>query len=307
MHYLATPISFKTPEDNIVWSGNNSGTYTAKDGFSLLIQRPHLIPNPFWKFLWSINIPPKYQLFTWKLLQLALPAGDILNHHHLNCSLLRLTWCEAQDSLQHVFFQCPRARALWWCTLNIRAEWQDFEAFSSWLKLSLQALANDNFHRIVHQIIFLLHRPWESRNHALHDGPPHIVPRDMQHILYFSNFHDLIAGPNGKGKEIDAHRQLGPSYPQQGYKKLNRTTDWIILMQRCPTLPSKPCFTIMVEKTTTFSQVWNPKHDTILKDIRTMLDVFTTTSFCGLKDKIWAQNRMESFFKTEDPDAIFLV
>ena len=84
---LASPISFTLSEDLIAWSGNTSSTYTAKDGFSLLSHSPPLHPDPFWKFLWTIKLPPKYQLFTWKLLQRALPAGDILNHHHLRCSL----------------------------------------------------------------------------------------------------------------------------------------------------------------------------------------------------------------------------
>lgn len=144
-----------------------------------------------------------------------------------------------EESIQHVFFQCSRARALWWCTLNIRADWQDFETFSFWLKRTLQVLANDNLFQIVKQMIFLLHRLWERRNSILHKGPASPVLSDMQYIHHSSNFHDLISGPHRKGKEQEAQHNFYLTQHPQGSLHSDTEADWIVIMKRCISLPGK--------------------------------------------------------------------
>lgn len=191
---LATPISFRFPEDKVVWSGNSSGTYTAKDGFRLSHNHHILTSESFWKFLWSLSIPPKFQLFLWKLLHEALPSGDILSKHHLSNSLACLNGCDSKETLEHVFFGCPKSRALWWCTVSIRPEWENFSSFCEWVKRALKSLSHDNLSQIIREIIFLLHRIWTSRNLSLHQGKSNPVLTDMRYIHHLSNFHVLIAG-----------------------------------------------------------------------------------------------------------------
>ena len=72
--------------------------------------------------------------------------------------------------MTHVFFECPRRRALWWCNLTIRNIWPNFESFTLWLMQVLQELWKDGHSSTVELIILLLYDLWHSRNQSLHQG-----------------------------------------------------------------------------------------------------------------------------------------
>lgn len=120
---LNSSFSFTDKKDSLSWQGHPSGTYTARSGFHLSCNYDTpLIPNPFWKFLWSINLPPKNCLFTWKLLHKGIPCSDILNNHHLVSISSCPFGCDTQETINHLFFECPFSRAIWWGYLDLRVD-----------------------------------------------------------------------------------------------------------------------------------------------------------------------------------------
>lgn len=110
---LSLPLSHCNLPDSILWTGNINGLYSAKTGF-LLSQHPAPTGslNPFWKFLWSISLPPKFLLFIWKLIHRSLPSRDVLQHHHIQISLLCSNGCDIDDALDHIFYSCHKSRAI---------------------------------------------------------------------------------------------------------------------------------------------------------------------------------------------------
>jgi len=67
----------------------------------------------FWKVLWRMNVPPKVRVFWWRVLHNSLPSKAELKRRHVaresHCEM-----CESRDdSLFHVFFDCPIAKRFW--------------------------------------------------------------------------------------------------------------------------------------------------------------------------------------------------
>lgn len=109
---LTTSLSFCNLEDKLIWSGDNSRNYTAKVSCTLYQNPSSLLNQSFWRSLWSIKLPPKLPLFLWKLLHRAILVSDIFVEHHLILSSTCLNGCDSQETLEHIFFKCPKARAL---------------------------------------------------------------------------------------------------------------------------------------------------------------------------------------------------
>lgn len=109
----------------------------------------------------------------------------------------------------------------------------------------LQSLANDNLFHIIKQIIFLLHRLWESRNTILHQGRTTSVISDMKHIHNYYSFHVSFAGADIRKKATEKRRfsYKAPTRPPNAPS--NYQHEWLLIMGRCNTLIGKPCLCII--------------------------------------------------------------
>uniref|UniRef100_A0A803PL57 Reverse transcriptase zinc-binding domain-containing protein n=1 Tax=Cannabis sativa TaxID=3483 RepID=A0A803PL57_CANSA len=67
----------------------------------------------WWKFFWSLNLPPKIRIFAWKVLQNVVPVVAALFKKKIidsaACSLCPSSW----ESIGHVLFGCHHAKAVW--------------------------------------------------------------------------------------------------------------------------------------------------------------------------------------------------
>ncbi|XP_060964141.1 uncharacterized protein LOC115717908 [Cannabis sativa] len=67
----------------------------------------------WWKFFWSLNLPPKIRIFAWKVLQNVVPVAAALFKKKIidsaACSLCPSCW----ESIGHVLFGCHHAKAVW--------------------------------------------------------------------------------------------------------------------------------------------------------------------------------------------------
>ncbi|CAN7095354.1 unnamed protein product [Brassica rapa subsp. narinosa] len=109
---LITSVS--APSDRVVWLPESSGEYTTKSGYKRIFEENNdLNPDFDWmKLVWKLHIPPKIQHFLWRLLNDALPVGELLAIRGINTDL-HCKRCGEAESLHHLFLQCPFAVELW--------------------------------------------------------------------------------------------------------------------------------------------------------------------------------------------------
>lgn len=105
--------------DKKVWLPAKDGLYTTKSGYQVARQSqpgagflfPELVIN--WKKeVWGLQISPKLQLFMWKALKGALPAGAQLASRNISIepSCIR---CRNLESICHILFTCLFAQRVW--------------------------------------------------------------------------------------------------------------------------------------------------------------------------------------------------
>ncbi|KAL6520131.1 hypothetical protein OROHE_017274 [Orobanche hederae] len=120
---LKIPLPHFPSQDTIIWHFSPNGSYTVKNGYRFFnsINKPCLNrnlagpsgvnPSPSWNFLWSLKIPSKIKIFLWRLLKNSLPTRSNINSRGID-SVLNCVLCDGDvESLEHIFFFCPFARA----------------------------------------------------------------------------------------------------------------------------------------------------------------------------------------------------
>ncbi|KAL4312649.1 hypothetical protein GQ457_01G024910 [Hibiscus cannabinus] len=112
------PLAKSKPEDVLIWRCDNSGIYSPKSGYKLLMQENNHISvsgtvvqdsilHSFYSKLWGLNIPTKCKIFFWRLLNNFLPTFVNLKFKRVQvrntCPL-----CDfAAESTDHFLFLCP--------------------------------------------------------------------------------------------------------------------------------------------------------------------------------------------------------
>lgn len=119
----AIPIGLPNTEDKLVWTNNNSGTYTVKSGY-FLTKKPtthqetlpttsHQIDPHIWKLIWNSVVQPKIKFFLWSACNNALPTSDDLYRRKIvpapTCPLCNL---EA-ETVEHTLLLCPWTAYIW--------------------------------------------------------------------------------------------------------------------------------------------------------------------------------------------------
>lgn len=63
-----------------------------------------------WKKLWGLNLPPKFALFSWKVIHRILPVREVLVRRGMAEDVLCPVCGLGRESLEHLFFECDAAR-----------------------------------------------------------------------------------------------------------------------------------------------------------------------------------------------------
>ncbi|KAK1360505.1 hypothetical protein POM88_044979 [Heracleum sosnowskyi] len=107
---LQTPLNNKS--DVVIWKGN-SNTYKPKEGVELLTAS--IRQDCSFNRIWMQKVPPKVQLFMWKVLNGIVPSKALLFHRlgnfieNRNCDL-----CMVQlEDLNHILWECTTAIQTW--------------------------------------------------------------------------------------------------------------------------------------------------------------------------------------------------
>jgi hypothetical protein len=91
------PFSARAPKDRLIWPVSKSGQYIVKSGYRFLMdEETKTLPsssNPgqmkkVWEKVWSLKVPRKIQMFTWRALKDSLPTKLNLKRRHILIDLV---------------------------------------------------------------------------------------------------------------------------------------------------------------------------------------------------------------------------
>ncbi|XP_017699887.1 uncharacterized protein LOC108511531 [Phoenix dactylifera] len=105
-----------------VWGTSNRASVRLED-LSRVIQPEHE-PGPDCTWIWRFGLHPRAALFLWKVFWDCLPTRAVLSRHGWGI-LAKCGTCGAEESVDHVFFQCTWARSTrqWtWIPQEARSE-----------------------------------------------------------------------------------------------------------------------------------------------------------------------------------------
>ncbi|CAL1354783.1 unnamed protein product [Linum trigynum] len=118
---LSIPIPLTPRPDRYIWHYSKTGQYSVKSGYHLLSDvrselfntlPPHLDAR-FWKWLWSLPVPPKLKFFLWRVVRGFLPCLAVLHTKNLSDSNVCSVCTDGVESISHCLFDCRVARAVW--------------------------------------------------------------------------------------------------------------------------------------------------------------------------------------------------
>lgn len=145
---LAIPLSRTQKDDYRFWEYDPKGKYSVCDGYKATIGFYDSPPScwgnhsiEWWRFIWSLSIPPKVRIFWWRVIHNVIPTEQNLMTHHVPvigaCSLCHLL-C---DSTAHALLTCPIIKHCWkgtdfWPILKLLRH-LDVMVISLWVKEKL--------------------------------------------------------------------------------------------------------------------------------------------------------------------------
>ncbi|KAK9047296.1 hypothetical protein V6N11_053143 [Hibiscus sabdariffa] len=186
------PLARSKPCDELIWRYDNTGLYSPKSGYKLLLemsssQHPiNVEPNAaimlsFYKSLWELNLPAKCKIFFWRLMHNFLPTFNNLQLRRLQ---VRNTcrFCEAAaESVTHFALLCPITLGILdsvGCSLVPTTPQLEFcETLASWF---IQSTKRDQS-----LIVISYWALWYARNEIIHESRPFSAVSVSSFILSF--------------------------------------------------------------------------------------------------------------------------
>lgn len=104
------------------WEPEKHGVYSVRSAYRLLDQRRiRNMPSPeasvsgteIWKANWKLKVPPKIQVFWWRVMHDFLPSKHTLHRRHVE-PMAQCEVCGAdEETVKHVLCDCTIAKAFW--------------------------------------------------------------------------------------------------------------------------------------------------------------------------------------------------
>ena len=102
-------VNLSQEQDVFVWKLTTTGRFTVKSMYLDLLNSHTRFP---WKYIWRMKVPLKIKIFMWFLQRKVLLTKDNLAKRNWNRSKT-CCFCDKDESIQHLFFDCPFARIVW--------------------------------------------------------------------------------------------------------------------------------------------------------------------------------------------------
>ena len=152
-------ISLPNTQDVFVWGLTPSGIFTVKSMYLDLLNDQ---PNYMHKFIWKMKVPLKIKIFMWFLHRKVILTKDKLVkpnwHGNQKCC-----FCEQDESIQHLFFDCQFARIVWrliHMSFSLAPSKTVTNLFGNWLK-GISKLVPKNIRVGVYVVLWTV---WNMRN-----------------------------------------------------------------------------------------------------------------------------------------------
>lgn len=178
---------FNNGHDTISWGWTNSGAFSVKSVYEQLTITDS---GESHSRIWRAKIPYKIKIFLWLLERNATLTKD---------NMVKRKWtgdpscrfCKEVESVDHLFFQCPIAHAVWGITaicLGANNTPNNIRQFWSWIALALpngQSVHTFGLAAICWAI-------WKTRNNACFEGK--LIKHPAEIICYACSFMNYWTG-----------------------------------------------------------------------------------------------------------------
>jgi hypothetical protein len=209
---LKTRISLDQ-DPTYLWTASTSGRFSVSSAYNLIASNPIIsnsITLQLWNSLWKLNLNDRLRLFLWKIAWNILPTqerpGQLFHiNSDISCPLCKV----ADDSLQHLLFNCIFARVVWrhsfWPLDSIAFH---FSSMLDWIKLILcpsssLGIPQEDCHKFQIFAFVACDILWFYRNKAFHDRTTFDARNISAHVNkisleYFQAWHSAFAKPMEK-------------------------------------------------------------------------------------------------------------
>jgi hypothetical protein len=117
------PLPPRAKNDRLFWKATKSGLFTVRSAYHIQVRHRAAaidgensgvgLDKKFWKFLWSLSIPPKVKNFLWRACVGILPTHSLLHRRHLRADGLCPYCTREEESVGHILWSCPVANDAW--------------------------------------------------------------------------------------------------------------------------------------------------------------------------------------------------
>ncbi|XP_062102834.1 uncharacterized protein LOC133812999 [Humulus lupulus] len=193
---LSIPLSNNRPMDSWFWSLEPFGFFTVKSCYKFL----QVLKNgeatdlemTFWKGLWKVRVPPKVKDLVWRASTGCLPTNSQLHSRYVGVDPLCPLCQSDRETITHALVGCSR---VWqcWVSLGFRLVRPASETFTSWLKISVAGLNDDQRA----QAFMLCWAVWRRRNDYVWRNR-----RGTNHGVFLTADSSLLAWVQAQDREI---------------------------------------------------------------------------------------------------------
>ena len=107
------PIPLIPILDRLVWILDPNGKFSVQSAFKNSLPSLTIIPKTPWTKIWKLNVHERYKMLLWRIGSNILPTNKNfvlrVGSGDPTCLLCHLE----EESIVHLFFHCPTARAIW--------------------------------------------------------------------------------------------------------------------------------------------------------------------------------------------------
>ncbi|KAL9305510.1 putative ribonuclease H domain, reverse transcriptase zinc-binding domain-containing protein [Arabidopsis thaliana] len=186
-------LSSTATSDLLGWHYTKSGEYTVKSGYWLNTHSPgqqnDFVPPPglleFKEAIWKLQTAPKLRHFLWRIITNTLAIGSNLTRRKIIIDPQCKRCCAAEETLDHLFFGCQYAQAIWRGSQVSNTSFFDATlSFDDKLKIILQCCNNRSYDNLTRQTpLWILWRIWKSRNLLVHQRRDSLWYKDVQQAI----------------------------------------------------------------------------------------------------------------------------
>ena len=90
----------QSSRDSLIWKADPNGIYSTKSTYTLLQEADReVIEDSASKIIWSLKIPPRATVFSWRLLRNRIPTRANLRRRHVEMPSYSCPLCESEEEI----------------------------------------------------------------------------------------------------------------------------------------------------------------------------------------------------------------